>query len=242
MTGLLAETYAELVERVRELVDQYLPPGSIVGVVSRGDPAMLELGERVGWHVPSSDDGRYVGYHPADGPDAIRTIESVRARGADFLVVPETSSWWLSHYKGLREHLEQLGPTLAAEPGAATLFALSDRPSLLDREATERARVLRDLADLLALLLPPSARLSLIDGQEAVGDYFGASEVAWVAPEDLSPGDLASTQVLVIPCWHYDWLAERPGLRDELSRRGRLVTWQEHVGAIYEVASSREGV
>jgi hypothetical protein len=241
VTGLLAEAYAELVERVRDLVDRYVPQGSTVAVVSRGDPALLELGETVGWHVPGAEDGRYVGYHPADTQDAIGTVESVRARGAEFLLVPDTSSWWLSHYEGLREHLERLGPPLAEEPGTATLFALSGPRSVLEREATERIRVIEDLEDLVALLLPPRTALTIVDGGQALRGRFARWQVTSVDADAMSAQDLASASCLVIPNWHYRWLSDRGDVRDELDRRGRLVTWQEHVGAIYELALVGEG-
>ena len=230
-------SYAGFVERVRSLVERYVPPGSTVAVVSRGDPAMLELGERVGWHVPSSPEGRYVGYHPADGPDAVRAVESVRERGAEFLLVPDTTSWWLSHYEGLREHLEGFGPPLVVEPETATLFALSSRASLLDPEGTERARVIDDLAEIAGLLLPRGAAVTIIDGEPALTASLAAFEVTLVAPDAVTLSALGSTWFLVVPCWHYSWLAQREDVREELARKARLVTWQQHVAAVYEFTS-----
>jgi hypothetical protein len=42
---------------------------------------------------------------PADSDAAIRHLEDVRARGARYLLVPASSSWWLDHYAGFREYV-----------------------------------------------------------------------------------------------------------------------------------------
>jgi cellulose synthase/poly-beta-1,6-N-acetylglucosamine synthase-like glycosyltransferase len=36
----------------------------------------------------------------------------MRARGADYLLLPATAFWWLDHYQKFREHLEARYPTV----------------------------------------------------------------------------------------------------------------------------------
>lgn len=82
--------------------------GPAVLVVSRGDEEMLRQvgGDRSAWHFPRGETGEYAGFYPADSADAIAHLESLRARGAEWLYFPLPSLWWLDHYAGFREHLE----------------------------------------------------------------------------------------------------------------------------------------
>jgi hypothetical protein len=75
-------------------------------VVSRGDEQFVRLEGHRGWHFPRHEDGRWGGYHPADSDAAIAHLEELRAKGAQYLVFPESALWWLDHYGELREHLE----------------------------------------------------------------------------------------------------------------------------------------
>ena len=92
--------YDTLVARVRQLVHDTIPPGATVLVLSKGDDELLRFTDRRGWHFPQSDDGGYAGHYPADSDACIAELERLRQRGADFLVIPETASWWLQHYSG----------------------------------------------------------------------------------------------------------------------------------------------
>ena len=42
---------------------------------------------------------------PADDEWAIEQLEAMRACGADYLVLPATSTWWLERYPELADHL-----------------------------------------------------------------------------------------------------------------------------------------
>jgi hypothetical protein len=97
--------YADLVQRVRSVIES-LPADSTVAVVSQGDEDLVSLEERRGWHFPQTDDGAYAGYHPPSSTIAIDHLEHLRAKGADFLLLPSTSYWWLDYYGAFREHLD----------------------------------------------------------------------------------------------------------------------------------------
>ncbi len=96
----------ESIRAVKALVGRIVPRRDAILIVSRGDPALLELG-REAWHFPQTADGNWLGHHPASSGEAITQLEELRGRGARFLVFPRTSLWWLDHYVGLRDHLER---------------------------------------------------------------------------------------------------------------------------------------
>src|SRR5262249_28234488 len=95
-----------------------------VVVVSKGDPILVDLGDRTGWHYPQNDDGVYAGYYPADSATAVHHLERLRDRGAGYFLVPATCGWWLRHYGELREHLEA-HHQLVAEDASCVLYRLT---------------------------------------------------------------------------------------------------------------------
>jgi GT2 family glycosyltransferase len=99
--------YDALVTGVRSLVDDVVPAGATVLVLSKGDDDLLRFTDRRGWHFPQAEDGSYAGHYPADSAACIAELERLRQRGADFLVIPQTALWWLEHYAGFAAHLEQ---------------------------------------------------------------------------------------------------------------------------------------
>ncbi|MGY1703972.1 glycosyltransferase family 2 protein [Geodermatophilus sp. SYSU D00697] len=98
--------YAAMVEQVRAAVRAQVPPDATVLVVSKGDDELLELGGRRAMHFPQDDRGVYAGHHPADDREAVDDLQALCVRGADYIVFPETSMWWLDHYTGLKAYLE----------------------------------------------------------------------------------------------------------------------------------------
>ncbi len=100
------EAYRAMIPSIRDAASRTLPRDATVLVVSRGDNALVQLDGCRGWHFPQVADGTYAGHHPADSAEAIDHLESLRARGAQFLLFPETAFWWLDHYADFRQHLE----------------------------------------------------------------------------------------------------------------------------------------
>jgi len=115
--------YRDLVAQVVEQVAAVVPPRATVAVVSRGDDALLDLGDRTAWHYPQTTDGRYAGHHPGTGVEALAELEQLRDRGADYLVVPRTAAWWLEHYRELEAWLTSTGRRLDGGD-ACQVFAL----------------------------------------------------------------------------------------------------------------------
>jgi GT2 family glycosyltransferase len=98
--------YMGMVRRVRAYARRLLPPEARIIVISKGDPDLVELEGQEGWHFPQDDLGNYAGHYPAESEEAIAHLEALKARGAGFLVVPSSASWWLEHYTGLARHLD----------------------------------------------------------------------------------------------------------------------------------------
>ena len=112
---------AELL-RSAELVRSVVPPDGHVAAIDKWDPTLLWLAGRRGRHFP--DRRLMANGYPADSDAAVAHLEAVRADGADHLVVPPASSWWLEHYRGLRSHLERRY-RLAAQAEGCAIWDLS---------------------------------------------------------------------------------------------------------------------
>ena len=102
--------YQDLVVRVREAVRQDTPEHATVLMISKGDPELLKLEGQRAWHFPQCDDGTYAGAYPPDSSAAIAHLETLRIKGAHFLVIPEPFAWWLDYYSDFRLHLESHYP------------------------------------------------------------------------------------------------------------------------------------
>jgi len=109
---------------MKELVDEFVPDGERVLVVSRGDASLLDVGRPTG-HFPQTSSGEYLGHHPASSREAIEQLEQLRAEGASFVVFPRTALWWLEHYRGLRDHLERSSTLLVLDDAAGAVFHLA---------------------------------------------------------------------------------------------------------------------
>jgi hypothetical protein len=116
--------YGRLVSRLRSVVEREAPRDSTLAVVSRGDDELLKFDGRPGWHFPQTSGGVYAGHHPADSQAAIAQLEAVRARGADYLVIPRTAFWWLEHYREFSEHLLRRYQCAFRDERTCMVFAL----------------------------------------------------------------------------------------------------------------------
>jgi hypothetical protein len=106
---------------------QVIPRNARVLVVSKGDEALVDVDGWDAWHFPRGEGGGYAGYYPADSAEAIAHLEGLRVQGAQYLVFPRTSFWWLDHYPEFRVHLEQRYPRLPVPGDACHVFSLTSR-------------------------------------------------------------------------------------------------------------------
>jgi hypothetical protein len=121
------QKYEQLTERLREAVRTAVPAGATVLVISKGDEALVQLPGRTGWHFPRAPGGGYLGYDPEDSNEAIARLERLRAKGAQFLVIPSTYLWWLDEeegYKEFKQYLETRGRLVADVQQVCLIYAL----------------------------------------------------------------------------------------------------------------------
>jgi glycosyltransferase involved in cell wall biosynthesis len=128
---LLRAQYELLVQDIHRVLNATVPLEARVLIASRGDERLATLEGRQGWHFPQDSQGVYAGYYPADSDEAIAQLEQLRAKGAEFLVFPVTSLWWLEHYLGLAQYLEE-HCRLVRRGEPCTIYALRE-PSDLRR-------------------------------------------------------------------------------------------------------------
>jgi glycosyltransferase involved in cell wall biosynthesis len=114
-----------LVPSIRDVVRRSIPPTATVAVVSKGDAELTQLAGVRAWHFPQDADGVYAGHYPATSADAVAHLETLRARGAGFLLFPATALWWLEHYNELKAHLETHYRLVVDDPDACVIYDLS---------------------------------------------------------------------------------------------------------------------
>jgi ATP-binding cassette subfamily B protein len=117
--------YDAMTTRVHEAMEQHVPAGAKVLVVSRGDQALVDSDWCEASHFPQRADGSHEEGPPAHDFEAIGWVEDLRAQGAEYLVVPAPALWWLDHYQGFRFYLERF-PRASDDPETAVIFNLSD--------------------------------------------------------------------------------------------------------------------
>jgi ABC-type transport system involved in Fe-S cluster assembly fused permease/ATPase subunit/GT2 family glycosyltransferase len=116
--------YAQLVESFRGLVEEHVPSGATIVVVSRGDDDLLRLGDRPARHFAAAQDGTYAGHHPGNGAAAVAMLQEHLRNGARFLAVPATASWWLERYTELAQLLSGDDVRVVVDNRVATIFDL----------------------------------------------------------------------------------------------------------------------
>lgn len=117
-----SHSYRRLIERIRKVMRDFLPPDATTIVVSKGDNELLKLGGRQAWHFPQTKDGEYAGCCPSDSNDAIAQLEDLRAKGGEYLLFPQSSFWWLEHYEEFRRYLESHFRVVVGQDESCKLF------------------------------------------------------------------------------------------------------------------------
>jgi hypothetical protein len=244
------DAYQQLIGRMQRAVNQFIPVGSTVLVVSKGDPALLALGEHTGWHFPRAADGQYAGFHPASSSDAISRLEVQRQLGARYLVIPSTSAWWLDHYAEFIAHVRSSSRTLLEDPTLGSIFELNAitmpaSPSIstdaMPRQSTQQ------MIALLAAVLPATAKIAVITSRD--DELVAHSPLPAIALRhtDDAAVDTSATindlrlvadgiaDFLVVPVSSRDWLDRQPTLAAHIDESYALVTDQRNVCKIYDL-------
>jgi GT2 family glycosyltransferase len=118
--------YDEYRLRLRAKMREALPAASLALIVSRGDDELLDVPGVLTRHFPYGLDGGYSGYCPADGSEAVAALRTAHADGAEYLVLPSQSSWWLSFYPELHEHLTTTARPVFDDQELARIYSLEE--------------------------------------------------------------------------------------------------------------------
>jgi GT2 family glycosyltransferase len=120
----LGERYTQMHQRMREIIEQVVPPGAPVLIVSRGDEELVRIESVRASHFPQNEHGEYAGYYPANDAEAIAQLESLVRKGAEFVVFPQTAFWWLTHYSQFRDYVESTAKQVWSDE-IAVIYKLS---------------------------------------------------------------------------------------------------------------------
>lgn len=239
--------YTVLVPRLRALIERVTPDGATVAVVSKGDPELVSLTGREGWHFPRDERGRYAGHNPADGRAAIEHLELLQARGAAYIVFPVTSRWWLRHYVELADHLERHHAVAADEPGVGLIFALSARTSSrVQRDSAgpdDGERLAGLIVDLVCHTIPHGSTLAWLSATPPPAGLSASGHSVFA----LGPGNVKAALAnlrrlttirpvyVVVPAAERGAVNGADGLQDHLTRHGCLMIDKQDTCTIVEI-------
>ena len=119
---LVKPRYRDLVERVRRIASEAIPPGARVAVVSRGDNELLSLGAADTEHFPGDENGEWLGWYPANGDQATAFLEKAVERRVEDLLLPHTATWWLQKYPELADRLARDWRELVRDDGTCVVY------------------------------------------------------------------------------------------------------------------------
>jgi len=119
----------QFTRQIRQVVRSVLPDQATVLVASEDGGALLELEGRTAWHFPQGEDGAHIGHHPADSGMLIAQLESLRAKGAEYLLLPSNAFWWMEHYQEFKRHLRSHCRVVACQQHICVIFALQGLPT-----------------------------------------------------------------------------------------------------------------
>lgn len=130
--------YRRMIQRLRRLVREHVPPGSRIVVAGEGDEALLRHAGCRAEHLSQDRSGGYTGFPPNSSLAAVVHLEAARWRGVDVFLIPQCWLWWLEHYDDFARHLERRYTLMKFEEDTGAVWDLRKRS------------VLRDVDDLLA--------------------------------------------------------------------------------------------
>jgi GT2 family glycosyltransferase len=254
--------YRKLVRAIREVVEEAVPPGARVLVVSKGDEELLELEDRKAEHFPQGEGGGYAGFYPPDSASAIAHLERLRASGADYLVFPTTSLWWLEHYAELRDHLHSHYPVPVQQDDVCRVYALQPLGASRSIEGAtpeHGSHLSVQIRNLVNAVLPERATVMVATGgdddlvrlhgrrglhfpQGPDGGYAGLDTVDSAgAIEQLESGRARGADYLLFPATSFWWLEHYSEFREHLKSRYRLVARHDDLCQIYSLRGADAG-
>jgi hypothetical protein len=102
----LAQLAEDATNPYRRLLSAMVPEDGVVSVISKGDEELVKALGRKAQHFPQTEEGSYVGYHPADSAEAIMHLKALLEKDAQYILIPFTSLWWLEEYSDFAKYLD----------------------------------------------------------------------------------------------------------------------------------------
>ncbi len=248
--------YHRMVKRIRKAAREALSPGADVLVVSKGDPELLDLGGARGGHFPQGLDGGWSGYHPGSSLEALQHLEELRRRGAEYLLLPKSAYWWLSHYRELASYLEQQCTRLPTASDDCRIYQLGSGNSEMRRDrgsrSSEEAQRAAQLEAFLEALLPVDAKVASVGAPGLFGLRLGGRLVQSLTlptAGGLRYGDVVDPRLaeilregvdyVVLPSANGGMDGRERSLVQTLERSSRLVAYRRHLGWLFDVTGDR---
>jgi hypothetical protein len=219
------------------VVQDATPPEAVVAVVSKGDPRLVELPDRSGLHFPADAEGRYAGYYPRTGEEAIAQLEAARNAGAEYLCLPATAFWWLEHYAGLAAWLGVHCRVAAEDRQTCIVYDLLRSPQEAPADDSASDQQLRALVEAI---LPADAFLFTvgIEGEALAGDGRSVSSLGRGSPLGLQRRlRRAERSCFVLVGRRQSDPAPDPGLDSLFRESGRLLASRPGLCDLYALES-----
>jgi len=243
--------YAELVSRVQASVAEHVPPGSSVLVVSKGDASLVELPGVTAAHFPQDSGGGYAGHHPHDSATATAQLEELRRRGAEYLVLPASSRWWLDFYREFATHLASHGELVADLPDSCLIYGLgpSTQPQAGSPVVDRPRATMQQVREFLESLVPEEAKLVVLEVEAGLAQALTPLKATALGVGHLAVGDTLESlrrcarggaEYLVVPRVADEWLQDHAGVVEEIEESCRKVADQRHLCRVYELFELRE--
>lgn len=105
LAALIADVRPD-VPSIRRAIRGAVQEGKTVLVASKGDDDLLKVATVRAMHFPQDERGGYAGYHPADSDGLLAHLDDLWTQGAEYLVLPHTTFWWLEAYPGLNDYIQ----------------------------------------------------------------------------------------------------------------------------------------
>ena len=217
---------AEALRGCRELVRDRVPRDGSVLVVTKSDPDWLDLFGRPAENFPQDASGGYPGFPFSHSVGAIAHLQALRWRGAEFILVPAPSAWWMDTFPEFAAHLVGRYRVVAHEDGVGLLVDLR-RP--VARQGTSTGS-LPEVLDRLAAHLGGEPAILDCTGTDLTSQLPGRKAFTPPADEGLPYRD-RTIDVVLVPAAPSEAVVER-GWLEEAGRVAALaVVTVENGGA-----------
>lgn len=151
----------------RNLLRRSVPRDAVVLVAAGGDDKLLTVDDLSGWHFPQNGRGAPVAADHLSDDELIQVLERLRAKGAQFLLIPAGAGDVIAARAGVIDYLARWYQRIASHDGIADVWALaiagagppSPPPVDLDPAHTELVERLRGV---VSALVPPDAHVAVV--------------------------------------------------------------------------------